>query len=119
MYNSDTELLFPMRIIPSLSSMRNQEWQQLIADLCADPADNIDHLAFVLMMVKLGGCLGCNADSFRAMRGCTQCAKQTVRRYRGSDKDLIEQFNQSRREMAAYLSKHSPAGKINGTGIQA
>jgi len=113
MYNSDTELLFPMRIIPSLGSMRSQEWQQLIAELCANPAEKTDHLAFVHMMVKLGGCLGCNADSYRAMRGCTQCARQTVRRFRGSDKELIEQFNQSRREMEAYLKKHaSPAGKI-------
>ena len=119
MYNSDTELLFPMRIIPSLSSMRNQEWQNLIADLCTNPVEKTDHLAFVLMMVKLGGCLGCNADSYRAMRGCTQCAKQTVRRFRGSDKELIEQFNQSRRETEAYLSKHNPAGKINGAGKQA
>ncbi len=119
MYNSDTELLFPMRIIPTLSTMRSQEWQQLITELTANPADKIGHLAFVLMMVKLGGCLGCNADSYRAMRGCTQCAKQTIRRFRGSDKDLIEQFNQSRREMTVYLSKRNPAGKINGAGIQA
>jgi hypothetical protein len=111
MYNSDTELLFPTRIISSLGAMRSQEWQQMITELCADPVEKIDHLAFVHMMVKLGGCLGCNADSFRAMRGCTQCARQTVRRYRGSDKELIELFNQSRREMENYLKKHAPAGK--------
>jgi hypothetical protein len=112
MYNSDTELLFPMRIIPALGAMRSQEWQQLIAELSADPAEKTDQLAFVLLMVKLGGCLGCNADSYRAMRGCTQCARQTVRRFRGSDKDLIEQFNQSRREMETYLQKHNNlAGK--------
>ncbi len=111
MYNSDTELLFPMRIIPTLSSMRSEEWQQLVTELCANPTEKTDHLAFVLMMVKLGGCLGCNADSFRAMRGCTQCAKQTVRRFRGSDEELIDQFKQSRREMESYLNKHNPAGK--------
>ncbi|MGD0005496.1 MAG: hypothetical protein ABSE06_14835 [Anaerolineaceae bacterium] len=119
MYNSDTELLFPMRIIPTLSSMRNEEWQQLVADLSANPAEKTDHLAFVLMMAKLGGCMACNADSFRAMRGCTQCAKQTVRRFRGSDKELIDQFKQSRREMESYLNKQNPAEKINGTGKQA
>jgi radical SAM superfamily enzyme len=91
--------------------MRSLEWQQLITELCADPAEKIDHLAFVLMMVKLGGCLGCNADSYRAIRGCTVCAKQTVRRFRGSDIELIEQFNQSRREMQTYLKKHSSVGK--------
>ncbi len=51
MYNSDTELLFPMRIIPALGTMRSEEWQQLIAELSANPAEKTDHLAFVLMMV--------------------------------------------------------------------
>jgi hypothetical protein len=112
MYNSDTELLFPMRIIPSLGSMRSQEWQHLIAELSADNAGQADLLAFVLMMVKLGGCVGCNADSYRAMRGCTQCARQTVRRFRGSDKELIEQFTQSRRDVDFYLTKHNLMGRF-------
>jgi hypothetical protein len=111
MYNSDTELLFPMRIIPSLATMRNQEWQQLIVDVWASPFNKADRLAFVLMMVKLGGCLGCSADSFRAMRGCTSCAKQTVRRFRGNDNELVELYNQSRREIELYMEKHNLAGK--------
>jgi hypothetical protein len=59
------------------------------------------------MMVRLGGCIGCNADSYRAMRGCTACARQTIRRYKNSDQDLVELFNQSYREMEAYLQKRN------------
>lgn len=105
MYNSDTELLFPSRVIPSLSGMRGEEWHALINRVYALPPDNPDHLAFVLMMIRLGGCISCNADSFRAMRGCTQCARQTIRRYRGSDKDLENLFQQARQEVIANLAK--------------
>jgi hypothetical protein len=105
MYNSDTELLFPSRVIPSLSNMRGEEWQNLINRVYALPPDNPDHLAFVLMMIKLGGCISCNADSFRAMRGCTQCARQTIRRYHGSDADLEALFVAARQEVLANLAR--------------
>ncbi len=105
MYNSDTELLFPSRVIPSLSAMRGEDWKSLINRVYALPPDNPDHLAFVLMMIKLGGCISCNADSFRAMRGCTACARQTIRRYRGSDAELDNLFLQARQEVLTNLAK--------------
>jgi hypothetical protein len=105
MYNSDTELLFPSRVISSLRNLRGEEWKQLVDRVQGSPTDSLDHLAFVLLMVRLGGCVSCNADSFRAMRGCTQCARQTIRRYRGSDQELIAQFNQARTEVDEYNQK--------------
>lgn len=105
MYNSDTELLFPSRVIPSIAGMRGEQWRALASRVHALPADDPDHLAFVLMMIKMGGCISCNADSFRAMRGCTQCARQTIRRYRGSDADLENLFQQARQEVLNHLAK--------------
>ena len=58
-----------------------------------------EHLSFVLMMVKINGCTTCNADSFRAMRGCTQCAVLNIRRYRGSDKELLKQYSKAQKEV--------------------
>ncbi len=105
MYNSDTELLFPLRVISTLGSLRGEVWQQLVKQMSARDAETTSQLAFVLMMVRLGGCITCSADSFRAMRGCTQCAWQTVRRFRGSDEELLGQFVQSKLEVEQYLSK--------------
>jgi hypothetical protein len=107
MYNSDTELLFPTRVISSLSSLRSERWRLLVEKVNAAGGAPLEQEAFVLMMVRLGGCIGCNADSFRAMRGCTACARQTVRRFKGSDQELLELFNQSCREMEAYLQKRA------------
>ncbi len=105
MYNSDTELLFPIRVIPALAVLRGDDWQARVQRVSGDGVVLVDQLAFVYMMVRLGGCMTCNADSFRAMRGCTQCARQTVRRFRGSDRDMLEQYQQSRRDIQAFVQK--------------
>ncbi|MGZ6347452.1 MAG: hypothetical protein ACXWNC_07810 [Anaerolineales bacterium] len=105
MYNSDTELLFPSRVISSLRALRGTEWRDLIDHVNTQPPQSPDHLAFVLMMIRLGGCVSCNADSFRAMRGCTQCARQTIRRFRGTDQDLVDQYKEARRDVEKYFHK--------------
>jgi hypothetical protein len=104
-YNSDTDLMFPLRVIPNLRGMRGDQWKALIDELCAENAP-IEALAgFTLMMVKLGGCQGCSVDSYRGMRGCTQCARQTIRRFRGSDQDLLRHYQQCKSEVERYLHR--------------
>jgi hypothetical protein len=103
MYNSDTELLFPPRVIPSLQDLRGEDWSDLVSRTMQMQATERDRLAFVLLMIRLGGCTSCTADSFRAMRGCTQCARQTIRRFHGSDQDLLKQFSKARNEIDRYL----------------
>jgi hypothetical protein len=104
MYNADTELLYPMRVTPSLRNIREEKWIDLIDHVTAGDTSNSDRLAFTLMMVRLDGCVNCNTDSFRAMRGCTQCAKQNIKRFRGDDNELFEQYEQARIEVEKYLS---------------
>jgi hypothetical protein len=105
MNNVDTEVLFPLRVIPSLKELRGSEWAELVDRVQQADGQFAEKLAFVLMMVRLGGCVTCSADSFRAMRGCTQCARQTVRRYRGNDLELLEQFEHSIKEVEGYQQK--------------
>lgn len=105
MYNEDTDVLFPPRVIPQLLELRGDSWRELIAHLGKSLPDSVERGAFVLLMVRLAGCNTCHADSFRAMRGCTQCAIQTIRRHRGDDISLIEAYAESRREVERYLGK--------------
>jgi hypothetical protein len=94
MNNVDTEVLFPLRVIPSLKELRGSEWAELVDRVQQADGQFAEKLAFVLMMVR-----------FRAMRGCTQCARQTVRRYRGNDLELLEQFEHSIKEVEGYQQK--------------
>lgn len=103
MYQSDTEILFPMRVAPSLRDLRGPVWRSLVDQVCRPPEASLDQLAFTLLLVRLDGCLTCHADSYRAMRGCTTCASQVIRRYRGTDEDLIVLFEGARDDVAAYL----------------
>lgn len=106
MYNSDTEVLFPSRVIPALRALHGEEWQRLVDQVRSAEPDSAERYAFVLMMVRMCGCVGCNADSFRAMRGCTQCSRQMVRRFRGGDREIVEHYKQVLKEVENALQKN-------------
>lgn len=106
MYQSDTEILYPMRITPGLRDLRGEVWQELVDHVLDAPESSLDHLAFSLLMVWLSRCLTCHPDSYRAMRGCTVCATQTVRRFRGEDEELVALFEKAKLEVFGYMQQH-------------
>lgn len=110
MYNPDTDLLFPLRVVPQLRSLRGPEWANLIDEVLSEKAGLAEKSAFVLLMVKLSGCNTCNSDSFRAMRGCTACARQVVRRFRGSDMELLQQYRALVSEVQQFISTQFSGG---------
>lgn len=107
MYNEDTDLLFPPRVISSLRELRGDDWDKLIENVINAGETDEKRLAFVLLMAKMGGCVSCHSDSYRAIRGCTHCSKQTIRRFRGSDKELLDLFNQALLDITDHLSNSS------------
>jgi len=66
---NQTDLLLPLRVIPILADLRGQEWQELTQRITTGAASLSDQVGFGLMMVRLSGCVSCNSDSYRAMRG--------------------------------------------------
>jgi len=109
MYQNDTEMLFPSRVIPSLKHLRGSNWQNLVESVADQSDGGADSLAFSLMMIRLAGCMTCHADSYRAMRGCTACAQQTVCRFRETDEGLIKLFKRAQKDVEAYLENGAPA----------
>ena len=105
MYNDDTELIFPSRVIPELRAERGKDWRKLCDKVDKKEESTPEHLAFVLMMARLNGCNSCSSDSFRAMRGCTQCALQNVRRYKGDDKKLLSLYDKASEDLNKKLAK--------------
>ncbi len=102
MYQRDAEILFPVRVIPLLRNLRGPEWQQLVDSVLECPPGSLEQQAFTLMMIRLDGCLTCHADSYRAMRGCTLCAQQSITRFKGSDRDLIAAYEQALADMRRW-----------------
>jgi len=103
-YQKDAEMLFPARVIPSLRDLRGKQWCIFVDSVSTRPEHDPDVLAFGLMMIRLNGCMTCTADSYRALRGCTQCAQHVVSRFKGTDDELIERWQEARCEIAAYLA---------------
>jgi hypothetical protein len=103
MYQSDTEILFPMRVAPQLRELRGEAWRELVDQAAAAPDASPHQLAFSLVMIRQCGCLTCHPDAFRAMRGCTLCSVQAVRRFRGDDADLERLVQEAQGELMLRL----------------
>jgi predicted peroxiredoxin len=104
-YNPETDLLFPPRVISALSAERGDDWKNLVAMVEKSGRNSLDETAFVLIMARMNACSTCNADSFRAMNGCTTCARQSLKRFRGSDAELIRSFQAAKIEVELYIQK--------------
>jgi hypothetical protein len=100
------EVLFPSHLIPQLRDLRGEEWRELVDHVAALPESHPDRIAFVLMMIRLNGCLDCFGGSYRFMRGCAACARQVVMQYKGTDADLIKMYQKAQKDVARYLEGH-------------
>jgi hypothetical protein len=107
MDKSDTGLIFPPGNISSLSGERSQPWQDLVMAVENAGLDSVEQMAFLLMMARLSSCGTCNADSFRAIHGCTICGKQSLKRFHGSDQDLTSLYQSAITEVHLYLQRNS------------
>ena len=100
----NTEIMFPPKVIPSLRDACGPEWRGLVDRVTQLEETDSQSLAFSLMMIRLDGCLECETDSYRAMRGCAACALQTVRRYRSNERELLRLYGTALKDVEAYLA---------------
>jgi len=107
MLNPDSELIFSIRILPSICSLRGEQWKCLCESVLANPKDIVKSVGMILLVAKIAGCIKCNSDSYRAIRGCSQCAKQAIRRYKGTDKDLEIHFAKYMMRAKNYLEREN------------
>jgi hypothetical protein len=105
MNNRGIDLLFPANEIPSLVDLRGENWRSLVNNISSSDPESLEILAFTLLMARLVNCTFCNSDSYRALHGCAQCTRQALHRFRGSDDDLISQFDNAKSEVQKYLDK--------------
>jgi hypothetical protein len=113
---ADNELMFPHHAIPALRKLRGPQWQALVEHVMHLPEAHEESLALMLTMIKLNGCVGCETDSYRAMRGCAACAIQTLRRYKGNDEELITIYQQALGDVHNF-TKLNPSLAVNSSTI--
>lgn len=115
------DLLFPRSAIKSLRHARGDSFCMLVDHVCNLPECHEESLAFMYMMVQLNGCVSCATDSYRAMNGCSLCAYRVLKRFKGTDEDLLARYADALREIRAFRvhSGRPAAALISGTSIPA
>lgn len=109
MATREAAILFPIKVLPRLRDLRGGEWAALVDCVLARPEASLEAVAISLLMVRLASCLTCHSDSYRALKGCTFCAQQALRRFRGDDGDLLVHFEMACADVVAY----SQAGRVD------
>jgi len=99
---TNNDILFPHRAIPSLKDLRGEEWAKLVERIVDLPQNHEETLALMLMMIRLNGCMECETDSYRAMRGCQTCAHQSLRRFKGEDSELLEMYEVALKDVRLF-----------------
>ena len=99
---TNNDILFPHSAIQALKDLRGDEWAKLVEHIMTLPENHEETLAFMLTMIRLNGCMSCETDSYRAMRGCAACAIQTLRRFKDEDDQLFAMYEQALKDVRAF-----------------
>ena len=100
------EILFPPRLIPKLRDLReSKEWRDLVDRVSKLPPDDIDRLAFCLMMIRINDCLSCHRENFRYQQGCEVCSIRNIVHYKGTDEDLLRMYRNAQRSIQRYIKQ--------------
>lgn len=106
------ELVFDPNIIPSLIDTRGKIWQDFLGSKTNWIEETPEQIALALLLARLNNCATCTTNSYRSMQGCECCTRQTLKRYRGSDQELILLFHAALSEVSTYLEKNNTPEKI-------
>lgn len=104
MYTTN-DILFPHKSIAALRDVRGPRWRTLVERVVTLPETHEETLAFMLLMIRLNGCLSCETDSYRAMRGCTSCSQQVLRRCKQSDDELLAEYAATLDEVRVFAAR--------------
>ena len=97
-----------MRVTPHLRNLRGEGWRRLIDRVLSTPDASLDHLAFSLLIIRLCNCITCHTNSYRALRGCTVCAKHAVLRFRENDENLVQCYDSAYRDVFDFMEAGRP-----------
>ncbi len=104
-FKHQTEFLFAHWAVPALGDLRGARWRDLIARISHLPSTHPDSLAFALTIVRINGCVNCDAKRYRDRAGCANCSrfvlttlnKETeaslIARYRAAQKEVIHSMD--------------------------
>ena len=104
-----TEFLFAHWAVPSLKNLRGPRWQELVTRIAALPSTHPDALAFALMMIRLNGCLNCDATRYRDRGGCSTCSRFSLTTLnKENENSLLTRYRAAQKDIVEMLKDHAP-----------
>lgn len=98
------EFLFAHWAVPMLKELRGGRWRDLTARIARLDSTHPDALAFALMMVRIDGCVSCDAKRYRERGGCANCARFVLTTLnKETEAELITRFQSTQKEIARNL----------------
>jgi hypothetical protein len=99
-----TTTIYPGYAVNTLYKIGNPSWHKLVNRLASLPPTEPEALAFTLMMrrqcmLRLGG-----TENSCSEFGCAVCAKEALVNYRGSERDLLDEYYRTLDEVNGFLS---------------
>jgi hypothetical protein len=102
-----TEFLFAHWAVPSLKELRGPRWRELVTRVAALPSTHPDALAFALMMIRLNGCMNCDATRYRDKGGCSTCSRFSLTTLnKESESSLLTRYHAAQKDIAEMMKEH-------------
>ena len=98
-----TFTLFPTFALPKLGRMRGRRWSRLVERVANLPATDPEHMAYTLMMRRLSHLVGPRDSHVCFEPGCVTCALDVLKRYQGSERDLMQEYHTTLNEVKAFV----------------
>lgn len=103
-----TEFLFAHWAVPALQELRGPRWREFVTRIAALPSTHPDALAFALMMIRINGCLNCDATRYRDKGGCATCSRFSLTTLnKENEGSLLTRYHVAKKEIAHMLKEHT------------
>ncbi len=104
MKHQHIEFLFAHWAVPAVKDLRGQRWRELVTHVSGLSSTSPEALAFALTMVRLNGCVTCDAKKFRERGGCANCARFVLTTVnKESEANLMARFEVARKDVARSI----------------
>lgn len=102
------EFLFSHSVVSALKELRGPKWRDLVTKVAPLDSTHPDALAFALTMVRLNGCVSCDAKRYRERGGCGHCTRFVLTTLnKESEADLLMRYRTAQKEVAKNFKSHS------------
>ena len=108
-----TEFLFAHWAVPALGDLRGARWRELVARISRLPSTHPDSLAFALTMVRINGCVNCDAKRYRDRAGCANCSRFVLTTLnKETEASLLARYRAAQKEVARSMNRHTAEKRV-------